>query len=245
MLRTIEKIGPIPILERVWFEEKPEAISSKALLIRHMRVEDMNGLQSRHCAEVETLWSDLTVEESEMLKPMRKQVRYEIRRGQKENIEIKTFDSQAISKLNLLEEFEQTYNHFCEISNQAYLKKSYNRKMLEACMKQNGVVMTVAKFDKGRVYHIYETDGKVVLLNYSASDFRNEDVDNNLAARANKLLHYEDMIYFKKKGCKVYDWGNVSDYDNPNGIDNFKLSFGGEYKKLYYLTILNHLLKKH
>ena len=30
-----------------------------------------------------------------------------------------------------------------------------------------------------------------------------------------------------------YDWGGISDFDNPNGIDEFKLKFGGD-KITYY-----------
>ena len=50
----------------------------------------------------------------------------------------------------------------------------------------------------------------------------------------------------------MYDWGGLSSFDNPNGIDTFKMSFGGE-KVIYYdetviksfkYKLLRKLLKK-
>jgi len=44
---------------------------------------------------------------------------------------------------------------------------------------------------------------------------------------ANKRLHWADIVHFKNFGLTTYDWGGISDFDNPNGIDNFKMKFGG------------------
>ena len=43
------------------------------------------------------------------------------------------------------------------------------------------------------------------------------------------------MLYFKDKGFVLYDWGGVvlEDNDEYKGIDEFKLSFGGELKETF------------
>ena len=49
---------------------------------------------------------------------------------------------------------------------------------------------------------------------------------------------------FRKKGLIRYDWGGISDFDNPNGIDEFKLKFGGEKITYYNIFAGNTLLGK-
>ena len=82
------------------------------------------------------------------------------------------------------------------------------------------------------------------VLCYSASDFRGESVDRALAGRANKLLHWKDMLQLKEAGCEVYDWGNVSSFEEYNGIDTFKAGFGGAQQVLYNVAVGNSLRGK-
>lgn len=48
----------------------------------------------------------------------------------------------------------------------------------------------------------------------------------NAIGRANKYLHWHDWLLLKNIGVIEYDWGGIASYDNPNGIDKFKMSFG-------------------
>ena len=54
-------------------------------------------------------------------------------------------------------------------------------------------------------------------------------LDNNYnprrIAQANKLLHYHDILYFKERGLKFYDFGGWNDLP---GLLEFKQSFGGK-----------------
>ena len=65
------------------------------------------------------------------------------------------------------------------------------------------------KEDTPYVFHSYIVDmeDKQVRLLHSCSSFRSEKLLANLIGRINKLLHWEDMIYFKKCGIRQYDWG--------------------------------------
>ena len=65
-----------------------------------------------------------------------------------------------------------------------------------------------------------------------------------MIGRANKRLHWEYIKYFKQKGLLRYDWGGISDFENPNGIDEFKLKFGGEKITYYNIFAGNTVLGK-
>ena len=85
----------------------------------------------------------------------------------------------------------------------------------------------VRKDGEDLVYHSYLADETCARLLHSVSDFR-ESQDGALISRANRGLHWEDMKRFAKKGLSVYDWGGIPNPEAPNGIDQFKIKFGGE-----------------
>jgi hypothetical protein len=66
--------------------------------------------------------------------------------------------------------------------------------------------------------------------------------------RANKYLHYQDMLYFKDRGIKIYDFGGYAkDTNDPQllGVNKFKEKFGGEivpchnYYSIPYFVLRN------
>ena len=80
------------------------------------------------------------------------------------------------------------------------------------------------------------------MLNYSVSNFRMDPSKRNLAGRMNKLLHIKDMDWFRERNYTLYDWGNISSSQNPNGIDIFKMSFGGDVVTVYNSFVGNSFL---
>jgi hypothetical protein len=51
-----------------------------------------------------------------------------------------------------------------------------------------------------------------------------------LCGGVNRLLHWEEMRFYKNDGFRVYDMGGVIHSDLANGITRFKMSFGGELR---------------
>lgn len=243
MLRTIEKVAIFSV-ERVWFQKSLVNVISKSPVIRYMRVEEIPEKRKENADKALTLWSDLSVDENDLLAPMRKQVRYEIRRALKENIQIEVWNTKDKNIDHVLLEFHKVYNNFCIVSGYNSIINDFNEKRINSYANYGCVIITIAKFQNGAVYHLYVHDEDKALLMYSASDFRNSNVDSNLAGRANKLLHYKDMLLFKDMGLTTYDWGNVSSFEQPNGIDNFKMSFGGQQKVLYNVYVPNGFMGK-
>ena len=219
--------------ERRWFESKK---GGNCDVVKFMRV-DKSTLDRIQIEDLQhTLITDLNMSEEMLLQCCRKNYRYEIRKAKKEKIEIIFYTKQLLTD-SILQDLKQVYYNFCDACGNQELKDIYDEEQLKDINSANGLVVTKAVYEKGNVYHVYVCDEQNVMLMYSASDFRNPEVDRNLAGRANKLLHYEDMLYFKKIGKVSYDWGNISSVEKPNGIDTFKMGFGGENKEIYNIMI--------
>jgi lipid II:glycine glycyltransferase (peptidoglycan interpeptide bridge formation enzyme) len=96
--------------------------------------------------------------------------------------------------------------------------------------------------------YIIDKQSGVVRLMQSASLRLKEGADKQLTGRANKLLHYFDMLYFKKEGFTIYDFGGYAmDTTDPGlqGINRFKLSFGGAVTVCYnYWSYPYYVIKK-
>ncbi|TJX13643.1 hypothetical protein E9840_08585 [Tissierella creatinini] len=227
-------------LEQIWFQNN---ISSTHDVIRYMRVPNKIENDSRYIANNAsyTVITQLNKSEEELLKDMKKNVRYEIKKCINEDVSISFYNSEDISENpSILKEFENAYMTFA--SGNKKLTKAFSKRKIDSYCDNNCITLSSATFPGGKVFHVYVNDENNTVLIYSASNFREENVDRNLAGRVNKLLHYKDMIYFKGLGLTTYDWGNISSPYEPNGIDVFKMSFGGEVCKVYNIYLGNSLI---
>jgi lipid II:glycine glycyltransferase (peptidoglycan interpeptide bridge formation enzyme) len=100
-------------------------------------------------------------------------------------------------------------------------------------------ITKVIYFERILVMHAYlcDKDSKTVRLLHSSRNLSFED--NKLIGYANKFLHFQDMLFFKKEGYAFYDFGGI-DRDSTNpvilGINRFKEGFGGMLKREYNLV---------
>jgi CelD/BcsL family acetyltransferase involved in cellulose biosynthesis len=66
------------------------------------------------------------------------------------------------------------------------------------------------------------------------------NVDRALLGRANRWLHWRDMLHFKQMDLRCYDWGGVfEDESNPKkaGINTFKREFGGNSVRTFNCSV--------
>lgn len=192
-----------------------------------------------------TLFSDLAQEEEQQLAQIHKNVRYEIRRNQKEEVEYRTFSSNDLNcDANILQTFAKMYeNMYAEKG----MRQSLNLEQMYLYAEAGALFISgVFMEDTPVVMHSYIVAEEKVRLLHSVSEFRRDDMDANFVARCNKRLHWDDLMLFKKEGKKEYDWGGISDLKNPNGIDGFKLKFGGApvtyYNKYVGASLLGKLV---
>lgn len=186
-----------------------------------------------------SLITDLTVSEDELLGEIHRSTKKEIRRSKKDNFMFKHFSS-----LDLLNDSE-ILNRFSDMYMKNYELKGmplYDpRDELIRAAKYNAVIMTAMFFNSEPLaYGVYLTDYKNVRSWISTSSFRifDDNESKRLVGRAKKRLLYESMLYFKNMGIESYDWGGVSSFDEPNGIDQLKMSFGGKPITYYDETVL-------
>lgn len=167
-----------------------------------------------------TIVNALDIPEQEIFKGFTSTVRNEVRRSERENVQCGLMDS--------LEEFRRFHNDF------AAAKGTYlaDEGLIDGY--KDKLVITCAKLDERMLAaHAYLCDreaGTVRLL-LSSNIRLTERMDANFIGRANKLLHFKDMMHFKENGYLVYDFGGFAYNTNEKqrqGINAFKQSFGGK-----------------
>jgi hypothetical protein len=110
------------------------------------------------------------------------------------------------------------------------------------------------------VYHSYLYDWTIrrARLLHSVSNIYDASLtpeNKALSGRANRLLMYDDMLYFKEMGCLKYDLGGYAYNTNDKslvGINSFKDSFGGSLVEesnyipyfLFMIRRLKNILRK-
>lgn len=219
-------------LERCWFSMENE---TKADLVRYMRVDEpLSGFFVQN-DPYKTVWSDLRKTEEEILAETTKTIKYEVNKCLKEDVEVSFVPDKQNPDIikGVLDEFEQAYIDFAKSLDNEDLFKAYDRQRLEL-LKQNGNLMISKATTPGVVvYHVYAWGGEACCLLFSVSTFRSDSSLRNLAGRMNKMLHIKDMRWFRDRGVFWYDWGNISRSGEQAGIDQFKVSFGGEVLEQY------------
>lgn len=229
-------------MERIWFSDKEK---SNADVVRYNRIMLPVKGAFVHNSSSETVFSDLTKSTEEILADSTKTVKYEVNKCEKEDVNI-TFYTAADLKNNkaLVDEFETAYIDFAKDLNLKEVEDAYKRSKIDNFIDCDCILLSKAEKDGVSVYHVYACGGQECSLNYSVSNFRIDPSKRNLAGRMNKLLHIKDMEWFRDRGYTLYDWGNISSSNNPNGIDKFKMSFGGEVVTVYHAFVGNSFIGK-
>lgn len=224
---------------RVWFSNIDEYKTIKADIIHLSGYPET--IKGAICHPQNSLMIDLKQTEDEIFNKINKTVRYEINRSIKENLHVTILSSKEITT-DIKEKFQICYNKMYEDKGiDCHLPINEFNKYIDS----NMLVLTYASDDEENlVYHAYVHDGKTTRLLYSCSTFREDDTKKALIGRANKFLHWEDIKYFKNNSYEKYDLGGIFSYDNPNGIDKFKINLGGEKISYYNIILGNRLLGK-
>ena len=181
-----------------------------------------------------SLLTDLTKTEDTLFASFEKSVRYEINRSKRDG------NSTRIYMPNEIHNNKDLLNSFADCYAQMYRSKGMKGELslseLQAYAFYNSLYISVVSLgDETLVYHSYVADYENIRLLHSCSTFRNAD-DSSVRTqigRANRHLHWDDILYFRKMGIKIYDWGGIHSVEEPNGIDKFKMSFGGTPTEYY------------
>ena len=184
------------------------------------------------CYPFSTILIDLREEPDTLLAQMSKTTRNEIRRAAKDDL---LFEFNAQPDNRWIAGFFEFYREFAQLKGLAEL----NRERLLGMRDCQALVLTRIKSADGTdlVWHCYVHVNGWARLVHSASLFRaTEKTQQAVLSRANRHLHWLDMLRFRGQGFSIYDFGGwyagQDDAEKLN-INRFKEGFGGRVAAQY------------
>ena len=176
--------------------------------------------------QVLTLCIDLQQSEEAMRKDMNRTTRYQINKAGRDNLQVH-FKTEPTNED--IEEFVAFFNPFAKEKNIELCRVD----KLYSLQKHKQLVITYVLHEDGRkmASHLYIANEKRAIMLYSCSGrFENADIPGLHIGRANRYLHWQDMLFFKNKQVNYYDFLGLSiDKNNQaqQNVNTFKKGFGG------------------
>ncbi|MBI5019397.1 peptidoglycan bridge formation glycyltransferase FemA/FemB family protein [Candidatus Gottesmanbacteria bacterium] len=171
-----------------------------------------------HRMDGEYCWVlDLDKTEDELLSGMRKTIRYEIRKGQKDGVEVfSTTDQKYLKDFFTL--YEKTSTR------QGFVPHTGIREEFEVFAKAKQAMLYIGKFEK-------QTTAAAIILYYGNQAIYHHGASVQSKVPASPVVQWEAMLDAKKRGMKVYNFWGIAPENSPNhpwrGITLFKKGFGG------------------
>ena len=199
-------------------------------------------------SEFETLITDLSETEEEIKQHFSKSCKYKVNRAIREDVKWTILDSNSITDEEL-EDFGNFFSSFRESKGTSLSDKEKLLRELRAYREADALTLSAAMVNGEKaVYHTHIADDTTARLLHSASLYRlqtDEDGNTkNLIGMANRLLHFEEMKYFKEIGKTRYDWGGAGHTEDVIHITEFKESFGGTPAVYYSFEQVNGFMAK-
>jgi hypothetical protein len=216
----------------VWYDEDLPRDPGVDIVLYRQRETPIAGART---APLLSMVTDLSVAEDAIAERFGKDCRYKIRRAEtKDGLQME-FITDPESRLD---EFRAFFDAFAR-------QKSFwpcdHHWLLAACKARQLVLTSASQSGEALVWHAYLISGKAAWLQYTGSCFRNKENDYRaLVGRANRWLHWKEMLRFKGMGIERYDWGGLFEDESVRenaGINRFKKDFGGEEVRTYDCTV--------
>lgn len=233
MIQFIYKKHGVQI-EQQWFTGGNIKESKEHTQILMVHAIDEGNTEKRYLTRQNSLVTDLRETEEEIYGKFKKNTKYEIRRADREKAEYRACWGTEITN-EMIDTFSKVFHQMYASKE---IEKTYNYDVVRSCVDLNCIVFTTGYIEnEPLVYHSYLYDGDNVRLYHSCSLFRDNKQEAQITGYLNRGLHWHDIKLFKTVGKKIYDWGGIENLDQPNGIDQFKLGFGGS-PVVYYNAII-------
>lgn len=224
--------GRTAVYGEVWYDEDLPRDPGVDIVVYRQRQAPVSDARTTPFL---TMVTDLSVAEDAIAERFGKDCRYKIRRAETKDDLRMEFITDPKSRLD---EFCAFYDAFAEQKSTWLCDRQW---LLAACKAGQLVLTSASRNGEALVWHAYLTSGKAAWLQYTGSCFRDKDNDYRaLVGRANRWLHWREMLEFKKIGITRYDWGGLfEDESTPEnaGINRFKKDFGGQPERTYDCTV--------
>jgi len=216
----------------VWFDEDLPGDAGVDIVHYHQREAPIADAQATPFLSLVT---DLSAGQEAIMDQFGKDCRYKIRRVEAKDGLSMEFTAEPESRLDEFCEF------FDAFARQKSLEPADRPWLVAACKAGQLALASALRNDEALVWHAHVISGNTARLQYSASSFRNRENDYRaLVGRANRWLHWREMLQFKEMGMTRYDWGGLfEDESVPGnaGVNNFKKDFGGRQERTYDCTV--------
>jgi hypothetical protein len=208
-------------IETVYFADKAQTgLLGRPDLIGYMQcAHPLQGLEP-----IRTLHTDLTQNAGQLFSGLGSSTRNQVNRAMRDQLLVAMITRPANHDLLAFQSF---YNAFALVKDTTPCG-DYHIETMRLLGAAQGLVITHVSDRNGLpfCYHVYVVDQVRAMLLYSGSHFRSlKDAEQRRCnARANRLLHWKDMLAFKALGFAIYDCGGLT--ADPQ-IEHFKRGFGG------------------
>lgn len=214
----------LSVAEVYFCDSVPELLVDRLYLMQAPR-----PLPYGHTTAFHTLVVDLEQDARTLRRRLRKGCQYKVRRAQRaDGVVYETVDQPDEAAL---ERFRVVYDRFARTRGLPPVRPAW----LLAGAASGALQFSYITDEHGRdlVCHSYYRGSHRVRLLHSASVVvaRTDTAFRNLVGRANRYLHWRDMLHFKLDGFSTYDmggWYPGTDDAKKLGINAFKEEFGGE-----------------
>lgn len=204
-----------------WFYPHEPAVDASYNVVYFSKQKPSSG--AFYINLTKSVLNDLSKSSDDIYNAIHPNFKYEIRKAEKEAIETRFDLIPTMADCILL---IKKYNIFAKSKG----LQSINRKRIFALQKSGHIFITHALRDKNNsLTHVYLQDNSIVFLLHSFHE--GDSFPSQARSNANKLLHWKDLLLFKEKGFKVYDFGGID--DKLPGISEFKKGFGGRVEEYY------------
>ncbi len=174
-----------------------------------------------------TLVVDLTQSEEALLQGLNRDTKYKVRRAETKDEVVCVLEPVVTDEVCL--RLKAFYDQFAAAKGVAQIPVD------ELLARGRAGALRISRAEyRGEtvVWHAHAGTNERATLLYSASHFRQLDDNDTKAAvgRANRLLHWKDMLAFRAEGLKVYDFGGWYAGNEDQAllsINQFKEGFGG------------------
>ncbi len=238
-------------IAEIWYTnaEIRSALEAEPDIIRCHYMDELPA----HAFSVEHLYTlliDLTQDEDTIFSHFNKTTQNEARRSKtKDNVIPVTKFHCGCTDQSILEDYITFFNRFAHSKDRDCVDFSDYEPFFRAstlCIRS----IDDNETNEPLTMHCYILSDGRARLHQSASLFRNSEdkEERNKVSRANRFLHFDDMLYFKNQGIPYYDFGGWYGGDSDReklAINRFKEAFGGnkhtEYSCIIPVTVKGKL----
>lgn len=224
-----------PTIAEFWFDEELPSQGVDIAVLRQFTRSDWSRLGK----PFHTLVIDLNDENEALLSRMKPDTRNAIRRGiAKDGVITEAWGNPSPEQIGEFFDFHQKFL-------QQKRLPSISRIQLDQLASAGSLHLTRATTQAlgttSGVWHSYVVRNQRARLLHSSSLFRESDSQTrNLVGRANRTLHWADILYFRQFGCRIYDFGGWYEGKEDTAklaINHFKEDFGGKHVEGYNATV--------